>query len=173
MSTPRIIQLMSAATPLRIAIAIGLIAFATIAGAWAFEAVGYAPCELCLKQRWAYYAGVPLAALTILAAWKGPRWLAGAGLGLLSALFLASAVFGAYHAGVEWGFWQGPTDCTGTLAKANSVDDFMRQLNTVKVVRCDAVAIRILGLSLAGWNAVISLGLSVCGAVGARRGYAA
>ena len=163
----------SNATPTQIAGAIALVAFATIAGAWIFEAAGYLPCELCLKQRWAYYGGVPLACLTTLAAWRGPRWLAGAGLILLALLFLGSAVFGAYHAGVEWGFWQGPTDCTGNLSKASSMDDFMRQLNTVKVVRCDAVAIRILGLSLAGWNAVISLCLSGLGALGARRAYAA
>jgi disulfide bond formation protein DsbB len=162
-----------AVTPLQIAFLIAIAAFATIAGAWAFEAAGYLPCELCLKQRWAYYAGVPLAALTTLAAASGQRWLAGLGLGLLAIVFLGSAIFGGYHAGVEWGFWQGPTDCTGTLNKASSVDDFMRQLNTVKVVRCDAVAIRILGLSLAGWNAVISAGLSVLGAIGARRAYAA
>jgi disulfide bond formation protein DsbB len=68
-------------------------------------------------------------------------------------------LFGIYHSGVEWGLWQGPTDCTGSLTQADSVTDFLKQLQTVKVVRCDAVAIRILGLSLAGWNAVISAGL--------------
>ncbi len=166
-------RVLAAATPIQIALFITIVGFATIAGAWIFEAAGYLPCELCLKQRWAYYAGVPLAALTSLAATSGPRWLAGAGLGLLSALFLGSAIFGAYHAGVEWGFWQGPTDCTGSLSKAANMNDFMNQLNTVRVVRCDAVAIRIFGLSLAGWNAVISLGLSIVGVIGVRRSYAA
>ncbi len=165
----RVSSAIAKATPFQIAGAITLVAFATIAGAWGFEAAGYLPCELCLKQRWAYYAGVPLAACVALAAAKGPRWLSGAGLAALAILFLGSAIFGAYHAGVEWGFWQGPTDCTGNLQKAPSMDDFMRQLNSVKVVRCDAVAIRILGLSLAGWNAVISLGLSGLGVIGARR----
>jgi disulfide bond formation protein DsbB len=161
------------ATSLQIAGVITLVAFATIAGAWVFEAAGYLPCELCLKQRWAYYAGVPVAALTTLATASGPRWLARAGLWLLALIFIASAVFGAYHAGVEWGFWPGPTDCTGTLSKASSMDDFMKQLNNTRVVRCDAVAIRILGLSLAGWNAVISAGLAFVSVVGARRSYAA
>ncbi len=159
-------------TPLRIGAALTLLAFATIAGAWAFEAAGYLPCELCLKERWAYYAGVPLGALTTLAVIGGARRLAGAGFVLLALLFLGSAIFGAYHAGVEWGFWQGPTDCTGTLAKASSMSDFMTQLQTVRVVRCDAVAIRVLGLSLAGWNAVISLVIAVAAAIGARRALA-
>ena len=142
----------------------------TIAGAWAFEAAGYLPCELCLKQRWAYYVGVPLAALVAVAA---PRWRVPTGMGfaLLAVLFLGSAIFGAYHAGVEWGFWQGPTDCTGSLQKAGSMADFMNQLSTVKVVRCDAVAIRILGLSLAGWNAVVSLMLCALGVAGARASF--
>ncbi len=152
-------------SPSRLALLLLALAFATIAGAWAFEAAGYLPCELCLKQRWAYYVGVPLAALVAVAA---PRWRMPAGMGfaLLAVLFLGSAIFGAYHAGVEWSFWQGPTDCTGSLQKAGSMADFMNQLSTVKVVRCDAVAIRILGLSLAGWNAVVSLMLCALGVAG-------
>jgi disulfide bond formation protein DsbB len=163
---------MSRATPFRIALALLALAFATIAGAWIFEAFDYLPCELCLKQRWAYYTGVPLAAVTTLAAAAGQKRLAGAGFALLTLVFIGSAIFGAYHAGVEWGFWPGPTDCTGNLSKASSMDDFMNQLATVKVVRCDAVAIRIMGLSLAGWNAVISAALAMLGAMGARRSLA-
>ncbi len=157
-------------SPSRLALLLLALAFATIAGAWAFEAAGYLPCELCLKQRWAYYVGVPLAALVAVAA---PRWRVPTGMGfaLLAVLFLGSAIFGAYHAGVEWGFWQGPTDCTGSLQKAGSMADFMNQLSTVKVVRCDAVAIRILGLSLAGWNAVVSLMLCALGVAGARASF--
>ena len=103
------------------------------------------------------------------AAAAGQKRVASAGFALLTLVFIGSAIFGAYHAGVEWGFWPGPTDCTGNLSKASSMDDFMNQLATVKVVRCDAVAIRILGLSLAGWNAVISAALAMLGAMGARR----
>jgi disulfide bond formation protein DsbB len=169
----RIDRLPMAATPLRIALLVTLLALAAIAGAWMFEWAGYLPCELCLKQRWAYYAGVPVAALVSIAvAARAPRGLVVAGFVLVALIFAGSAVFGAYHAGVEWGFWQGPTDCTGTLSKAASVDDFMQQLQTTHVVRCDAVAIRILGLSLAGWNAVVSaliVALSIAGARLARR----
>lgn len=163
---------MTKPTQFRIALVLLALAFATIAGAWIFEAFGYLPCELCLKQRWAYYAGVPLAAMTTVAAAAGQKRVASAGFALLTLVFIGSAIFGAYHAGVEWGFWPGPTDCTGNLSKASSMDDFMNQLATVKVVRCDAVAIRILGLSLAGWNAVISAALAMLGAMGARRSLA-
>ena len=69
--------------PLHAALGLLLIAFATIAGAWVFEWAGYAPCELCLMQRWAYYVGVPLAALVAIIAARGPLLLAGAGLALL------------------------------------------------------------------------------------------
>ncbi|MBN9080301.1 MAG: disulfide bond formation protein DsbB [Rhizobiales bacterium 62-17] len=150
-------------TPFRIALAIFVIAFATIAGAWIFEYAGYLPCELCLQQRWAYYIGVPVAALTVASTVSGkPSPIAKLLFVLLALIFIGSAIFGAYHAGVEWGFWEGPTGCTGAIPqRASDMSDFMRQLETTKVVRCDAVAIRILGLSLAGWNAVISAVLAV------------
>ncbi len=155
-------------TLLRTALIVLIVAFATISGAWLFEWAGYLPCELCLKQRWAYYAGVPLAGLVTCLAAAGQTWPVRVGLVLLGLIFIASAIFGAWHAGIEWGFWQGPKDCTGVLSKAASMDDFLNQLNSVKVVRCDAVAIRILGLSLAGWNAMISTALASLALAGAR-----
>lgn len=154
-------------TPLRAALAITLIAFATIAGAWIFEFYGYLPCELCLKQRWAYYAGVPLAALTALVAARSPQ-AARPLLWALALLWFGSMMFGIYHSGVEWSFWPGPTTCTGAASTAGSMDDFMKQLQTTQVVQCDKVAIRILGLSLAGWNAVISAAMSALAVFGAR-----
>ncbi len=165
-------RFLAALTPLRAALLLLAAAFATIAGAWVFEWAGYLPCELCLKQRWAYYAGVPLAAITAILAGSGARGAAAACFALLALVFAGSAIFGAYHSGVEWGFWEGPKDCTGTLARAPSMNDFLQQLNTVKVVRCDAVAIRIIGLSLAGWNAVISAGLVALASLGASRALA-
>jgi len=154
-------------TPFRAALAITLIAFATIAGAWIFEAFGYLPCELCLKQRWAYYVGVPLAALATAIAARSAHF-ARPLLWLLALLFVGSMVFGIYHSGVEWGFWPGPTTCTGAGTTAGSMDDFMKQLQTTQVVQCDKVAIRILGLSLAGWNAVISACMAAVAVTGAR-----
>ena len=163
-------RLQQTITPFRAALIVFILAAATILGAWAFQAAGYAPCELCLKQRIPYYIGIPVALLTLFVASRqrlGSHRAARLGLAALTLIFIASALFGAYHAGVEWGFWPGPADCTGTLEKAGSVNDFMKQLQTTKVVRCDAVAIRILGLSLAGWNAVCSLAMAIVAAIAA------
>ena len=157
-------------TPLGAAVVVLCIAAATIGGAWAFQAAGYAPCELCLEERFAYYAGIPLAALVALAAARGaPRLLVAAGLVLIALIFAANAVLGAYHAGIEWGFWPGPAECTGSTKPATSFEEFQRQLKGLTVVRCDAAAIRIAGLSLAGWNALVSLGLAIVAAVGVAR----
>jgi disulfide bond formation protein DsbB len=75
-------------------------------------------------------------------------------------VFLVSAGLGIYHSGVEWGFFAGPNDCGGAPgAAAGSVGDFLKELETTRVVSCTEAAWRFAGLSLAGWNAVISLGL--------------
>ncbi len=155
--------------PVRPAVLVLVLAVATIAGAFAFQAAGYAPCELCLKERLPYYAGIALAAVTLAVALFGPPALARVGLALLALLFLFSASFGVYHAGVEWKWWEGPTGCTGALTRPTSNADFLQQLQSVHVVRCDAVAIRILGFSLAGWNAIVSLVIAGIAAAGVRR----
>lgn len=146
-------------TPRNAGLLIAAVAFATIAGAWLFEYYGYAPCELCLQQRWAYYAGIPLA---VAVAFLPPSW-ARRGLYLLAVLWLASMIFGIYHAGVEWKWWLGPSTCGSTGGLGDGLPDL-----TKIVVLCNEAAIRIFGLSLAGWNAVISLGLALAAAMGAR-----
>ena len=145
----------------RAALVVMLVAAATIAGAWVFQAAGYAPCELCLKQRIPYYAGVPLASVAFLLASRDTNTPARIVLALTGLIFVAGAGLGVYHSGVEFGFWPGPADCTGDLAAANSTQDFLKQLQTIQVVRCDSVAVRPLGLSLAVWNALISAALAV------------
>jgi disulfide bond formation protein DsbB len=150
------------------ALAIFLLAAATISGAWIFQASGYAPCELCLKERLPYYAGLGVSALAIGFAWRGPRSLCLVAFAILFVIFAFSAGFGVYHAGVEWRYWPGPADCTGSFQKASSPAEFLKQLQTIKVVPCDEVALRILGLSLAGWNAVISAALAALAIVGSR-----
>ena len=148
------------ATPaLTAALAITAVAAATLAGAWFFQLVlDIRPCPLCLEQRYAYYLAIPLGALVAFAAAKdAPRAVVLAGLGLLALAALGNAGLGAYHAGVEWKFWQGPTDCTGTIGDLGSAGSLLQRLDTVKVVRCDEVQWRFLGLSLAGYNVLISL----------------
>lgn len=139
--------------------AVALIAAATIGGAWFFQLVlGIQPCPLCLEQRYAYYLAIPLALIIVLAAKGGaPRPLLMGGLAVLALAALANAVLGGYHAGVEWGFWPGPTDCSGPIADLGSAGSLLERLDSVKVVRCDEVQWRFLGLSLAGYNVLISL----------------
>ena len=153
------------------ALAIAVVAAATLAGAWFFQLVlDIQPCPLCLEQRYAYYLAVPLAALVALAAAKdAPRALPVAGLVLLAAAALGNAGLGAYHAGVEWGLWQGPTDCTGTIGGLGSAGGLLDRLDSVKVIRCDEVQWRFLGLSLAGYNVLISLLMAAVAAWGVMR----
>lgn len=149
--------------------AVALGAAATIGGALVFQHVwGYQPCKLCLQQRYPYYAGIPLAlAVAVL-----PPRLARTGLFLLALLFVASAALGAYHAGVEWGLWLGPSDCGGNVsAGPGKVGDLLNQLNSIRVVSCTEAAWRFLGLSLAGWNVLISLALAAVAGSAARRGW--
>ena len=160
--------------PVKLALTVLAIAAATIGGAFAFQAAGYPPCDLCLKERLPYYAAMILSAISIPVAWRGPRPATMACFGGLALVFLFSAGFGAYHAGVEWGLWAGPTDCTGSMERAASSADFLQQLRTVRVVRCDAAAVRVLGQSLAVWNVAVSLlatGVALVGLGGQRSAH--
>ena len=135
-----------------------VVAGATIAGAWFFQLVlDILPCPMCLEQRYAYYTIIPLSALVALGAAKGaPRPLLIAGLVVIALIAAGNSVFGIYHAGVEWKFWQGPTDCTGPVVDFGKAGSLLEQLDKVKVIRCDEVQWRFLGISLAGYNALIS-----------------
>ncbi len=161
-------RILEALTPFRIALAIIVLATATIAGAWFFQSLGYIPCELCYKERIPYYVGIALAALTLVPVRRGGKNLTAAIFALISLIFAVGAVLGVYHSGVEFHLWPGPNDCTGPLDHVGSVSDFLKQLKTVKVVRCDEVELRVFGVSLAVWNAAIAAflaGLSALAAV--------
>jgi disulfide bond formation protein DsbB len=165
-------HLRSEANPaLTAAMAVAIIAAATLAGAWFFELVlDIRPCPLCLEQRYAYYLAVPLGLLIAFAAAKdAPRAVLVGGLAILALAALGNAGLGTYHAGVEWKFWQGPTDCTGTIGNLGSAGSLLERLDTVKVVRCDEVQWRFLGLSLAGYNVLISLLMAAIAAWGIGR----
>jgi disulfide bond formation protein DsbB len=136
---------------------------AVVGTALGFEHLGgYIPCKLCLTQRIPYYVGVPLMLFAALSA--GLRWPATLtrGLLLLGGLLMVYSLFlGVQHSGVEWGWWAGPTDCGAVAAPAeggsggvlDSIDAFVPP-------SCDRAALRVLGLSFAGWNAVASLVLA-------------
>jgi disulfide bond formation protein DsbB len=158
-------------TPAAAALAIFVLSFATLAYAWYFQFVlHYQPCHLCLIQRIPYYIVIPLSlVLAIAARGKAPRLLIATGLVALLIATLCSAALGAYHAGIEWSFWPGPSDCTGPLINLNSGGSLLDQLNTIHVVPCDKAAWRFLGISLAGYNVLISLALAAiagCGLLG-------
>lgn len=143
----------------RLLVAISFVlGLATIAGAWGSEILGgLVPCELCLEQRLAYYWGLPVLAL-ILVFWNRlPRaaWLVAMTIAAL--VFIWSVWMAGYHAGVEWGFWPGPTSCSG-LGVAVSFED-LSNINATRVVPCDAVQFEFLGLTLAGYNLLISLAI--------------
>jgi disulfide bond formation protein DsbB len=143
-------------------------AAATIGGAYLFEyGWGFAPCKLCLTQRKPYYISLAFAAGALLL--PGERARRGA-LAVLALVFLVGAGLGAYHAGAEWGFWPGPSDCGGGTATSADIGGFLHSLETTRVVNCTEAAWRFLGLSLAGWNVLISLSLSAYAAWAARHG---
>jgi disulfide bond formation protein DsbB len=142
------------------------LALATILGALAFEHIGgYQPCPLCLMQRTPYYVGVPLvAAAGVAALVRAPRALLVLLFGAFAALMLYGAGLAAYHAGVEWNFWEGPAACAPSVG-VESATDMLTQLGTTRPPSCTDAAWRFLGLSFAGWNLLVSLLLAAGGLV--------
>lgn len=128
---------------------------ALLAGAFAFQYVGgLAPCKLCLWQRWPHAAAV-LVGLAALA-------LPGRVLPLLgAAAALATSGIGLYHAGIEQHWWAGPTTCTSGPIAGLSSEDLLNQILAAPIVRCDEIAWSLAGLSMASWNAVLSLLLAL------------
>jgi disulfide bond formation protein DsbB len=140
-----------------------VVSAAMLAAAHAFETFGkMAPCHLCLKQREVYWVAGTLALIALVArrtplASKARRPFDL----LLAAIFLYGAGLAAFHAGVEWKWWPGPTTCTGGGAAAAGDLLAMLKGGAVKVPQCDKAAWVFLGLSMAGWNALVSLGLAI------------
>jgi len=120
-----------------------------------------APCELCLHQREGYWIALAVAFVGVAASkvWRpAPRAVAV----LLGLIFLGEAALAAFHAGVEWRWWPGPASCTGGhgVVKSSDMLALLKGAKTV-VVQCDQAAWRFLGLSMAGWNALVALVLSL------------
>jgi disulfide bond formation protein DsbB len=153
------------------ALGVAGLAAAIILAALAYEHIGgYEPCELCLRQRWAYYAGIPLALLAAMTVRSLPALAAGL-LGIVAVAFVVNAGLGVHHAGVEWGWWAGPAGCSGGTTLSNDAGALLESLRHSEVVRCDEPAFRFLGLSFAGYNVLISAGLAGLALLGLR-GYA-
>lgn len=141
---------------------------ALLAGAFAFQYIGgLAPCQLCLYQRWPHAAAVLIGALALM--------IPGAALPIFGALAaLATAGIGVFHVGVEQKWWEGLATCTaGSLSGISTEDLLNPDIIVAPIVRCDQIAWQMLGLSMAGWNVVLSLGFALiwlAAAKAARRG---
>src|SRR5271155_2819 len=144
-----------------IALVLGLAAFALVLGALGFEYLGHLPpCEMCMWQRYPHVAAgiVGVGGFLLLRARILPD-SAAAGIAILTALLIAvSGAIGVYHAGVEWHFWPGPQSCTGSAFHVSGALDL-----NAPVVMCDHAAWRLFGLSLAGYNAILSFALAAAG----------
>ncbi len=154
--------------PFWLALAMLAIAGAAILGALGFQHLGgYQPCALCLMQRTPYYVGIPLVVLAGIAALAGaPRVVVATLFGLFAALMLYNAGLAAYHAGVEWRFWEGPASCAPSVGVDNAAD-MLNQLQNMQAPSCTDATWRLLGLSFAGWNVLISALLAGLGAFAA------
>ena len=137
-----------------------LIAAAMLATAHAFETFGgYAPCTLCLRQREVYWTilGLGLAFMVIVRMPGGPRWRE-ATCWVLGVAFLVGCAVAVYHAGAEWKFWPGPQACASgdTTVTAADMAAFLGG-EKVRAPACDQAPWVFAGLSMAGWNALMSL----------------
>ncbi len=156
--------------PLTAAVLVTVLGALAICGFFFFQyGLGYPPCPLCLEQRMSFYATVPLAALLWLGATHGAsRKVLLLGLIVIVLIMLWNSGLAAYHAGIEWKLWPGPRDCTGPIDKFGSTADLLKQLKSISLVRCDVAAWRFLGLSLAGYDVLLSLVLAAIAAWGAK-----
>lgn len=125
---------------------------------------GLAPCPLCIWQRWPHLAAVVIAGLAVTVLWRGHRLLAWGG----ALAMTAAAGLGLFHTGVERGWWEGPNTCTAADPGSLSASDLLDQILVTPIVRCDDVVWDFLGLSMASWNALLSLGLAALWVVSAR-----
>ena len=124
---------------------------ALLGGALAFQHLGgLAPCEMCFWQRWPHLAAIGLGLVALLLRHHPLRRSV---VILAGTAILVAAAIGLFHAGVEQQWWQGPTACTAAPAAGG---DIFADMLTAPVVRCDAIPWELFGLSLAGWNALLS-----------------
>lgn len=132
-----------------------LVPLALLAGAYGSQYWGgLYPCDMCYWQRWAHMAGLAFAIIALLAGRMPDRgrsfvWLAALGIA-------ASGAIGVYHAGVELGYFEGFTTCTTTASGSGA--DLLKQIMDAPLIRCDQAQWSWLGITLAGWNAILSLG---------------
>ncbi|MGD9294899.1 MAG: disulfide bond formation protein B [Roseobacter sp.] len=136
---------------------------ALMIAALAFQHIGgMAPCKMCIWQRYPHVVAIllGLAALTFR---KNVLLLLGA------AAAATTAAIGYYHAGVEQGWWQGPSTCSAGTIDGMSADALLDQIMSAPLVRCDDIPWELFGISMAGWNALVSSGLAALWIMAYRR----
>jgi disulfide bond formation protein DsbB len=127
---------------------------ALLLGALGFQYLGgLAPCPLCIWQRWPHGIAIALGLLILARPSRGVAFLAGL-------VVLAGAGIGLYHAGIEQGWWPGPTTCTAPAPGTLPAGELLDQILETPAVLCDQIAWSLWGISMAGWNAILSLGLA-------------
>lgn len=134
--------------------AVAVIGAALVAQYWG----GLQPCELCLMERWPYYAAIAIAFLAL--AFPAVGW-SRAALLLLTVVFVVSAGLGFYHVGVEYHWFRGPTACTNSGGVPQTLEQLKQMLARTQAVMCDQVQWSLGGISLAGWNFIASLLIAV------------
>ena len=126
---------------------------ALLGGAMAFQYLGgLVPCEMCMWQRWALVAALGLALL---------GWALGHArsvLALSALAVLAGAAIAGFHVGVEQHWWQGLTACSAAPVTRTTAE-LMSEIMAAPLVRCDAIAWSLFGVSMAGWNVLFSSGI--------------
>ncbi|MBI1198730.1 MAG: disulfide bond formation protein B [Phenylobacterium sp.] len=139
-----------------------LVSAAMLATAHAFETFGgYAPCMLCLRQREVYWValGLGVVFMVLVRMPGGPR-LRAATCWVLGLTFLVGCGIAVYHAGAEWKFWPGPQSCSGTSSVSMADMQAFLGGQKFKPPSCEVAAWRMAGISMAGYNALVSLGLA-------------
>ncbi len=136
-----------------------------LGGALYFQyAVGLAPCEMCHWQRWPHI--VAIAAGLLAFAFFARLNLAATFAGLAIVALAVTSAIGVFHAGVEYRWWEGPQTCTGTIPRGLSADELKKYLFGARMVRCDDIVWSLWGISMAGWNAILSGALALALASG-------
>ena len=153
----RAASLYQSTTNPQLALAICLaMSFTLLAGAFAFEYIGgLAPCTLCIWQRWPHAAVIMFAAIGLMR--KDKRLF----LSLAGISALTTAGIGLYHVGVEQKWWAGLAGCSGQIETGLDLSDLTDTLLAMPVIKCDEIAWQLFGLSMAGWNMVISAGIAL------------
>jgi disulfide bond formation protein DsbB len=126
-----------------------------ILGAWAFEFIGgLPPCKLCYYQRYPHWVAAGFGALSLLSGTIALAYIAALGAA-------TSGVIAVFHSGVERGWWEGPSTCTSGDVTQMSTDDLFNQIMNAPLVRCDDIPWQLFGLSMANYNALLSLGAAL------------